>query len=152
MSPTYVFISGANLGIGLGLLRRFLALDDHIVIAGNRSPEHPSSQALHEIARGKGSKLIVTKVNASVDGDAASAVNKLEQEHKIDHLDIVIANAGISYVWPAVSHAKLDDFKAHMEFNVYGVIALYQATRPLLQKSSREPIFAAMGSAAGCIA
>lgn len=147
-----VFISGANRGLGLGLLQRYLALDDHTVIAGNRNPGHWSSKTLAQLPKGKGSKLIVVKLDAVVDQDAAHAVIELQQEHAIDHLDIVIANAGVSYAWPNVADAKLDDIRAHLAPNVFGVIALYQATRPLLRNSSKEPIFAPVSSSAGCIA
>jgi NAD(P)-dependent dehydrogenase (short-subunit alcohol dehydrogenase family) len=151
MAPTIVFITGANRGLGLGLLQRYLAQPNHTVIAGNRNPAHPSSQALADLPKGDGSKLVVVKLDASVDQDAFSAVKELQDKHAIDHLDIVIANAGVSYAWPSVAELKLDDLRGHMSPNVYGFIALYQATRALMQKSSREPIFSPIGSSAGCI-
>lgn len=152
MAPTIVFITGANRGLGLGLLQKYLAQPNHTVIAGNRNPAHPSSQALADLPKGNGSKLIVVKLDASVDQDAFSAVQELQDKHGIDHLDMVIANAGVSYAWPPVAELKLDDLRGHMSPNVYGFIALYQATRALMQKSSREPIFSPIGSSAGCIA
>lgn len=153
MSSTVVFISGANRGLGQGLLQRYLALDNVTAIAGNRNPDHPSSKALADLPRGKGSKLITVKLDASVDGDAARAVRELQDTHGVGHIDIVIANAGVSYAWPTVAEAKLDDIRAHFGPNVLGAIELYQATRPLLQKSSKkQPIFAPIGSTAGCIA
>lgn len=151
MVPTVVFISGANRGLGLGLLQRYLAQPSHTVIAGNRDPTHPSSRALADLPRGDGSRLIVVKLDASVDQDAFAAIQELQEKHDIDHLDIVIANAGISYAWPSVAQLKLDDLRNHISPNVYGFIALYQATRALMQKSSREPIFSPIGSIAGCI-
>ncbi|KAI8630629.1 hypothetical protein F5Y19DRAFT_428433 [Xylariaceae sp. FL1651] len=151
MVPTVVFISGANRGLGLGLLQRYLALPGHTVISGNHNPAHPSSQALADLPRGDGSKLIVVKLDASVDQDAFAAVQELQEKHGINYLDIVVANAGISYSWPSVAQLKLDDLRNHMAPNVYGFIALYQATRALLQNSPREPIFSPVGSAAGCI-
>ena len=149
---TTVFISGANRGLGRGLLQRYLALDDHIVIAGNRDPEHQSSHTLADLPRGKGSKLIIVKLDATVDQDAPNAVAELQQKHGIEHLDIVIANAGVSFAWPTVADTHLDDVRAHMSPNVYGAVGLYQATRQLMQKSPREPIFAPISSMAGCIA
>ena len=68
---------------------------------------------------------------------------------------MVIANAGISYIWPTIKDAKIEDIDAHMRTNVYGVVSLYQATRDLLQKTvelGREPVFVLMGSAAGYLA
>ena len=152
MTSTVVFITGTNRGLGLGLLQKYLAQPNHTVIAGNRNPAHPSSKALTDLPKGEGSKLIVVKLDASVDQDAFTAVEVLQKDHGIDHLDIVIANAGVSYAWPPVAELKLKDLRDHMAPNAYGVIALYQATRPLLRKSSREPIFTPIGSSAGCIA
>ena len=95
--------------------------------------------------------MIVVKVDATVERDAFDAVKTLREAHGIDHLDIVIANAGVSFVWPAVKDVKIDDIRAHVEPNAYGVVTLYQATRPLLQQSQREPIFTPIGSSAGFI-
>ncbi|KAK8099058.1 uncharacterized protein PG998_012299 [Apiospora kogelbergensis] len=151
MTLTTVLITGANRGLGEGLLRRYLAKPNHIVIAANRNPAHPTSQALDNLPKGKGSSLIVVKWDASVDQDAFNAVAKLQQEHDIQYLDIVIANAGVSEMCPKVVDLKLDDLRSHMAPNVYGFLVTYQATRPLLQKSSKGPVFAPIGSTAGCI-
>ncbi|CAJ2500126.1 Uu.00g029790.m01.CDS01 [Anthostomella pinea] len=144
--PTIVLITGANRGLGEGLVKRYLTKPNHVVIALN---PHPTSKALSDLPQADGSRLIVIKADAFVERDAHDAVKELEQSHGIEHIDIVIANAGISAVWPTVADVKLADLKAHMEPNVYGVVALYQATRALLKKSSREPVFAPMGSTAG---
>lgn len=152
MTSTVVFITGANRGLGLGLLQKYLAQPNYTVIAGNRNLDHPSSQALANLPKGEGSKLIVVKLDASIDQDAFTAVKELKKRYGINHFDIVIANAGVSYAWPPVAELKLGDLRDHMNPNAYGVITLYQATRSLLQKSSKEPIFTPIGSMAGCIA
>ncbi|KAL1799539.1 hypothetical protein ACET3X_003576 [Alternaria dauci] len=149
MASTIVLITGANRGLGLGLLQRYLAQPNHTVIAGNRNPAHPSSQALAKLPKGEGSKLIVVKIDASVEEDASTAIKELQDHHGIDHLDIVIANAGVAYVFPLVADLKLEDLRGHLGPNVFGFLTLYQATRPLLQKSQKEPIFAPVGSTAG---
>ncbi|KAF2993295.1 hypothetical protein E8E14_001049 [Neopestalotiopsis sp. 37M] len=150
MSATVVLITGANRGLGLGLAKRFLALKNHIVIASIRNPS--SSQALSDLPKGNGSKLIIVKIDATADKDPFDAVAELQQKHDITHLDIVIANAGVSFSWPTVAEASLDEVRQHFAPNVFGVVALYQATRGLLEKSSKkEPIFAPVGSSAGLI-
>jgi NAD(P)-dependent dehydrogenase (short-subunit alcohol dehydrogenase family) len=151
MAPTIVLITGANRGIGLGLTKRFLAEDSHTVIAAVRNPAHATAHALQELLTGHDSRLVVVKLDASIEQDAKEAVAELHQKHGIQHLDIVIANAGIGYIYPTVAEVKIADIRAHMEPNVYGVVALYQATRELLRKSAREPIFLPMGSSAGLL-
>lgn len=152
MATTNVFITGGNRGLGEGLVRRYLGLPNHIVIAGNRNPEHPTSRALWDLPVADGSKLIVVKIDVTVQQNAFDAVKELEEKHGIDHLDVVIANAGICNAMPSVFDLKLSDLKAHNEANVYGFISLYQATRALLKKSNKGPQLIAMGSNAGDIA
>lgn len=94
--------------------------------------------------------VIIVKTDASIEQDAFDAIRELQHNHGIQHLDIVIANAGVSYVWPTVADLKISDLNAHIAPNVYGCISIYQAARPLLQKS-KNPIFTPMGSTAGAI-
>ena len=147
---TTVLITGANRGLGKGLLERYLKLPNHIVIAANRNPPHATSQEFSKLPTAEGSKLITLKIDARVWQDAAVAVEELKGQG-IQHLDIVIANAGVAYCWPTVAELKETDFVAHIEPNVYGVVSLFQAVRPLLQRSTKEPIFAAMGTTAGSL-
>jgi NAD(P)-dependent dehydrogenase (short-subunit alcohol dehydrogenase family) len=147
MSLTVVLISGANRGLGKGLLELYLARPNHIVIAANRDPTHATSKDLTNLPTDTGSRLILVKVDASNESDALEAVKQLSAEG-IDHLDLVIANAGISYTWPKVSDLNISDLQAHIETNVYGVVWLYQATLPLLLNSN-NPKWVTIGTAAG---
>ena len=70
MSPTYILISGANRGIGKTLVQYYLAKPEHVVIAANRDPV--TSKSLAELPVGPGSRLIIVKVNASVEAGTAS--------------------------------------------------------------------------------
>ncbi|KAL9108975.1 MAG: hypothetical protein Q9227_006371 [Pyrenula ochraceoflavens] len=147
---TVVLITGANRGLGKGLLERYLKLPNHTIIAANRNPEHSSSRDLSKLPTAKGTRLIVVKLDATIRQDAFDAIRTLESQG-IDHLDIVIANAGVSYIWPTVADVKEEDIEGHFRPNVYGYVALYQATRGLLQKSKREPVLANVGSTAGSL-
>ena len=103
--------------------------------------------------RGPGSTLLIVAYDASREDSANEAVAKLEKEHGVEHLDIVVANAGISKQYPLVREVRRTDVLEHVDVNVLGIVALYQATRPLLQRSSRaqKPIFAPMGSLSGSL-
>ena len=146
MSSTVVLITGANRGIGKGLLELYLAKPNHTVIAANRDPEHATSKALLDLPTAKGTSLLLVKIDATVAEDPANAVKHLEA-NGIDHLDIIIANAGIAYIWPTVADVKVEDMQKHFVPNVYGVVWLYQATLPLLKKS-KKPMWVSMGSSA----
>jgi NAD(P)-dependent dehydrogenase (short-subunit alcohol dehydrogenase family) len=149
MSSTVVLISGANRGLGKGLLERYLARPNHIIVAANRDLEHATSQELASLAQGAGSRLIVVKVDAGTDSDALEAVEELKKQG-VDHLDLVIANAGVSYAFGKVSDIKIAEIKGHFEPNVYGVVRLYQATVPLLRESANAT-WVTIGSTAGSI-
>ena len=146
MAPTIVLIPGANRGIGKGLLELYLAKPHHTVIAANRDPNHATSKALADLPKAEGTSLLVIKIDATVSTDAVDAVEQLAS-NGIDHLDIVIANAGIAYIYPKVSEVKVEDMQKHIVPNTYGFIWLYQATLPLLKKS-KTPTWVSIGSSA----
>lgn len=149
MSPTIVLISGANRGLGKGLLERYLARPDHTIIAANRNPEHATSKDLEKLPKGSGSRLIVVKVDGNSDSDSLNAAKELKSQG-IDHVDIVIANAGVFFAIGKVSDVKITDMQGHFEPNVYGMVRLYQAMLPLLLNSG-NPKWITMGSGAGHI-
>ncbi|KAF7960108.1 hypothetical protein EAE96_001707 [Botrytis aclada] len=149
MAPTIVLISGANRGLGKGLLAQYISQPDHIVIAANRDPSHPTSKALSEVPTGTNSKLVVIKIDGSSPTSAQTAIDTLPS-FGINHLDLVIANAGVSYAWPTVADLKIEDLEGHFIPNVYGAVRLYQATLPVLLKS-KDPKWVTIGSTAGMI-
>ncbi|KXX80209.1 Norsolorinic acid ketoreductase [Madurella mycetomatis] len=150
MAPTTILITGGNRGLGLGLVKKFLSLPNHTVIAANRDPTHSTSQALADLPKGDGSKIIVVKYDATTERDPFDVAKQI-QEQGVTHLDIVVANAAIVKHYPLVKDAQLKEISEHHQVNVLGPVALYQATRDLLQKSPGKPIFAFMGSGAGAL-
>lgn len=145
-TQTIVLISGANRGIGKGILQLYLAKPNHLVIAGNRDPNHPTSQELAKLPKAEGTSLLVVKIDSLVATDPADAV-KLLASKGIEHIDIVIANAGICRLWPKVSEVNVKDIQEHVDTNGYGWIYLFQATLPILKKS-QNPTWVTVGSAA----
>lgn len=120
------------------------------MVAAVRDPSHPTAKALSDLPTGEGSRLIVVKYDAAVEQDAHDAVRELQEQHGVQHLDMVVANAGISNAFPLVKDVARAEIMAHLEVNVFGVIWLFQATRGLLQKAAR-PVFAPVGSSAGAL-
>lgn len=148
MPNTHVLITGANRGIGKGILERYLARPNHTVIAAIGDPSHPTSTALQELPKGEGSRLLVVKVDPLVYDDAAAAATELQTDHSIDHLDIVVANAGLANAPSTVTDIDNFDLRAHLDVNLYGFVALYQAVRDLLKQAPGEPIWVTVGNAA----
>ncbi|KAJ5872208.1 uncharacterized protein N7529_004561 [Penicillium soppii] len=127
MTNTIYLITGASRGIGRGLAEIFLARPNTIVIAAVRDPADSKSST-----------------------DPTAAVETLQKKHGIDHLDVVIANAGISEDFSTVHRLSVPVLQGHVEVNGYGPIYLYQAVYPLLKKSTK-PTFVGIGSPLGSI-
>ncbi|KAI0154460.1 hypothetical protein GGR57DRAFT_502659 [Xylariaceae sp. FL1272] len=140
-----------NRGLGQALLKRFLALPNQTLIAANRNPAGATSQALYELPKGPGSDLIIVKYDAAIEQDHFDIVKVLQEKHSISHFDIVLANAAIAKIYPLAREVKRADITEHIEVDVLSIISLFQATRGLLQKSAKEPMFAIMGSGAGSL-
>jgi len=88
---TVWFITGANRGIGLGLVRYILEENEHdIVFAGTRDPT--KSNDLNELASKKEGRLFVLELSSESEEQAKAAAQVVKD--KIGHVDVVIANAG----------------------------------------------------------
>ena len=72
----------------------------------------------------------------------------MTSSHGIKELDIVVANAGLSKVFPIVSEARTQDIQQHFDTNVLGVVRLFQAILPLLN-ATKAPKFITLGITAG---
>lgn len=147
MASTVVLITGANRGLGKALAERYLARDNHTVVAAVRDPDHPTAKTLADLPAGRNSRLVVVKIDSTAEADALEAVGSLSSRG-IDRLDLVIANAGVAQTFPSVSELKVADLQRHIEPNVFGVVWLFQAALPLLRRSDK-PKWITMGSSAG---
>ncbi|KAJ5115710.1 hypothetical protein N7456_000058 [Penicillium angulare] len=144
MATTIVLITGANRGIGKGVLELYLKKPNHIVIAANRDPSHSTSIALRDIPKAEGTTLELVKFDALSPTDADAAVRELAARG-ITHIDILIANAGIALSWPKVAEVKVEHIQEHIDVNVFGFVRLYQALRSVL-KEAAAPRWATIGS------
>ncbi|PGH27922.1 hypothetical protein AJ80_00472 [Polytolypa hystricis UAMH7299] len=147
---TYL-VTGANRGLGRGLVERYLARPSSTVVAAVRSLERLSSKSLVELPKGTNSTLIVVKIDSTSQTDALEAISKLKTEHSITHLDVVIANAGICKAYPSVDKATIAEMTEHFSVNSLGALLLFQAVVPLLRQAEETPKFVTMSSAVGSI-
>ena len=121
------------------------------MIAAVRDPQHPTAKELDQIKTGQDSSVIIVKYDAGNEQSAFEAVKELA-DNGIDHIDYVVANAGIAKQYPLVKDVKIQDLREHIEVNVFSVVSLYQATRPLLEKSvKKKPVYAIVGSGSGAL-
>ncbi|KAL4903270.1 hypothetical protein BDW74DRAFT_169149 [Aspergillus multicolor] len=143
---TTVLITGANRGIGRGILELYLSKPHHTVIAANRDPEHPTSKEILAQPTAEGTVAKVVKLNMISETDAKDAAQTLKKEG-IEHIDILIANAGIALAFPKLEEVKVEDIRIHFETNVIGFVRVYQAFLPFLG-AANDPKFVTIGSSA----
>ncbi|KAK6207009.1 aflatoxin biosynthesis ketoreductase nor-1 [Colletotrichum tabaci] len=150
-SPSTYLITGANRGIGRGFVQRILQKPSTTVIAAVRDPSHPTSKALADLPKGPDTKLIIVKLDSTVETDATDAVAQL-REQGIDSLDLVIANAGIAQGGTSVRNTSIANTQKHFNVNVIGPLTLFQATADLLKATKTgSPKFVAISTIVGSI-
>jgi NAD(P)-dependent dehydrogenase (short-subunit alcohol dehydrogenase family) len=163
-SPTVIFITGAGrgkcildsafrslhpashatltqelTGIGKSLTQSYLQRPNHIVIASVRDSSFSSYEELKKSPAAEGSRLILVSLDASKLEDLAKAIQEVAKAG-IAHIDIVLAVAGISPAPGPLDIATMPEIVDALNVNTVSPRKLYQASRPLLEKS-KKPIW-----------
>ncbi|EJU05876.1 NADP-binding protein [Dacryopinax primogenitus] len=147
MSPTVYLVSGANRGIGLGLVTSLATRANVIVFGGVRDPS--SATDLKALQNKYPRTVHIVKLTSASRSDNLAAIEQIKRT--AGRLDVVIANAGIAKFWGSILDTPEEEMREHYEVNVVGPTVLFQAAWPLLKKSTR-PDFAIISSVAGSIA
>ncbi|RDL40391.1 NAD(P)-binding Rossmann-fold containing protein [Venustampulla echinocandica] len=133
------------------MLATILTRPNNTVIAAVRDPQAAASQSLNELPKAQGTSLHIVKIDSAVPTDAAAAVEALAAAG-ITSIDTVIANAAHADVADSVLGTSPDDVRRHLDVNLIGVLALFQAVEPLLRKAQNgNPKFVALSSNLGSI-
>ncbi|KAK4120695.1 NAD(P)-binding protein [Parathielavia appendiculata] len=146
---TVVFITGVGRGIGRALAEAYLARPNHTVIGSVRNKDDAKYQHLRSLPAASGSKLILVSIESASKSDPHKAVDEIKAAG-VDHVDIVIANAGTCPPLAPLDVANPKDVEEGFQINTLGPILLYQAVKPLLDKSS-APRWVSVSSAVGSI-
>ncbi|GLA28363.1 hypothetical protein ACMYSQ_003560 [Aspergillus niger] len=131
-----ILVTGANRGIGRGLVAHYLAQPDTTVIGTARDVSSANAKDLNELPKGEGSRLIVVSLSSDSPQGAIEAVLEIQTQHSVGHIDIVIANAGICNHYGPVVEMADSDVLSHIEVNTLGPLRLFRAVAPLLQRAS----------------
>jgi len=138
---TTTLITGANKGLGHETARRLLA-DGHDVWVAARDPERGQAAA-EEL----GARFVLLDVT-----DAASVAAAVETVRAAGTgLDVLINNAGIIGAHAAVPDTTVENVEEVYATNVFGLIRVTQAFRPLLEESER-PVVVNVSSGLGSLA
>jgi NAD(P)-dependent dehydrogenase (short-subunit alcohol dehydrogenase family) len=144
-----VFITGVGRGIGHALALAYLAQPNTTVIGSVRNKADAKYQDLKSSPAATGSKLILVSIESSSLTDPKKAVEEI-QAAGIDHVDIAIANAGYSPPFAGADAVEIKDIEESFRVNTVAPLVLFQALKPLLDKSS-SPKWVTMSSAVGSI-
>lgn len=134
----WFFVTGANRGIGLELVRQIIQQEQNC-FAASRDPE--ASQELKALQAQAGGllQLVTLDVNSPVQRDAAA-----EKVRRIaGKLDVLINNAGIfpqGDAGGAMGKLESDPIEEAFRTNCVAPLLLAQAMRPLLMESDRGRI------------
>jgi norsolorinic acid ketoreductase len=154
-SPLTILITGANHGIGLGLVSLYLSQPPTTVIASVRS--HSSASPLRSLPKAPSSRLVVIALDIASTESIKTGITSLPNDHGITSLDVVIANAGVAGTTPKLRDATISDIQNYINVNAFGQLELYKAVFPLLKRhagstsSQVEPKLIYMSSAGGSL-
>ena len=147
----YVFITGANRGLGFGFVQHYVAQGDH-VFATCRTPD--VTDGLHEIAREHPEQVDVLQMDVTDNNEIAAA--RATVGAKIERLDLLINNAGINpekvnLASLTLNTMAVDDGLTTFRTNALAPVLITRAFIDLLRKSD-EPRVVNLSSGAASLA
>lgn len=128
-------VTGANKGIGNEIARQLAAKGFHVFIGARKVPE--GKRAAEAIVKGGGAAEFVeidVSDRASIERAAKAVASK------VDHLDVLVNNAGIMLDSKGVAAVDDDTFLATLTTNTHGPLRVTQAFLPLLLKSAQGTV------------
>jgi NAD(P)-dependent dehydrogenase (short-subunit alcohol dehydrogenase family) len=157
-SNTVVAITGANRGIGLGLVEAYLARTSTTVVGIVRSQNAAAAlkTAAEKFQQGTASIIHIVELNfskvASSDAARETIVNAV---NGLGHINILICSAGhLSSVVPAAA-IPADELREAFEVNTIGPLVAFQTLWPLMEKGTAAtgapPKFIVLTSSLGSI-
>lgn len=132
-------VTGANQGVGLEVVKKLVAAG-HTVLLGSRDLAKGEAAA-----KEAGENAIAIQINVTDQSSIDAAAKHINDVY--GYLDLLVNNAAISNTrkgdlslleYAKISKASniaLDEVRSIWETNVFGVLAVYQAMLPLLQRS-----------------
>ncbi|XP_069724591.1 C-signal-like [Phaenicophaeus curvirostris] len=141
-----VLVTGANRGIGLGLVRHFLGMPNppKWVFAGCRDPKGQRAQELQNLAS-KHPNLVIIPLEVTDPASIKAAVARVGEQLGASGLNLLINNAGIAKPNP-LDNETLENMICTYTTNTIGPLLLSQAFLPLLKKAAQG----SPGSALSC--
>ncbi|OAS15417.1 oxidoreductase [Paenibacillus oryzisoli] len=136
------FITGSSRGFGRSLAEAVLAKGDKLV-ATARKPEQ-----LADLAYRYGSQIHIVQLDVNRFEQAQAAIKAAFET--FGRLDVLVNNAGYGNV-SSIEETSMEDFRAQVETNLWGVINVTKAALPLLREQGNGHIiqFSSIGGRIG---
>ncbi|SCV70461.1 BQ2448_1855 [Microbotryum intermedium] len=158
MTVCTTLITGASQGLGLGLVRHLLEVDQTNKIIACVRDKASCDKVLHDLMTKHQSRLMICHMDVavpeSVKVSAAAiesayfvnpcrqALSEIENGFGKDGIDSLICNAGVASATDATpTKTTGDDLKSSMLVNLYGVINSTICLLPCLRKGHKKHIF-----------
>jgi len=134
--PYSILITGANQGVGLGLVKYLLACNPrpHHVIATSRNLGGEGSKELEELAA-KEDCLSVLKLDVTKPDTFTAVVGAVDGIIQENGLNVLINNAGI-FLRKGLEDVTAEDMLLAFSTNAIGPLLLTQAFLPLLKQAA----------------
>lgn len=145
-------VTGGNRGLGLGLVQSLLARPNTTVIATARNEEAVAGLKTDGASATKGanSDLQVLQFDFSTAIPAAK-VSAAFAATRVDHVDVLILNAGFATAMTPGAQTTAEDLRASFEVNAIAPLLVFQGLWPLLQKAAGAPKLVWITSSVGSI-
>lgn len=127
----HALVTGAGSGIGRACAIALAEAGAKVALLG-RTPDELET-ALQEIGSEQAGHFILTADVSSAEEMTAAFQNTAKTW---DHLDVVIANAGINGVWAPLEEMEIDEWDTTLAINLRGTFLTVKLALPLLKKST----------------
>ncbi|XGW07603.1 hypothetical protein V3C99_010623 [Haemonchus contortus] len=132
MAPYSVMVTGANRGLGLGLVKEFMKNKEiHKIIATARNPD--DAKDLKQI---QDNRIHLVKLDVTNDESIKNAHEEVKSIVGDKGLTTLLNNAGIWVKYVTKQEPNRADFMKNMDVNAVGVAMLTQNLLPLLRQSA----------------
>jgi NAD(P)-dependent dehydrogenase (short-subunit alcohol dehydrogenase family) len=128
--PTW-FITGASSGLGMAFARHAIT-QGYSVVATARTPAR-----LAELVASATDQVLAQALDVTVPGDAERAVAAARS--RFGRIDVLINNAGYGIVG-ALEETPEAEFRAQMETNFFGAVAMTRAVLPTMREQASGAI------------